>query len=148
MAKGISQGNSIYLAMPLTFMNRSGEIIADLLKRTETTLDEVLVICDSLDLSPGYIRLKTKGSSGGHNGLDSIIRITGTRDIMRLMIGIGRPAARDQVINYVLNRPGSQDKLLIDEAVEKAAQGILRLLSEEPQKVMNELNRKQSGITL
>ena len=121
-------------------MNNSGHIINDLFKYTKGKIEDVLIICDTLDLPPGKIRLKRKGSSSGQKGLLSIIRISGTEEILRLFIGIGRPYSQENVISYVLARPGKDQKVLINESLEKACDGILRLLSEPVESVMNAIN--------
>jgi PTH1 family peptidyl-tRNA hydrolase len=136
----------LYLAKPLTYMNRSGEIFPGLWSRTGEDLEHLLVICDTLDLPAGQCRLRRKGSSAGHKGLTSIIARLGREDFMRLYIGIGRPEAEGQeaVVEHVLEPPSGRELELIDRGVAAAAEGVLRLLSEEPEKVMNDLNQRRS----
>jgi PTH1 family peptidyl-tRNA hydrolase len=141
--KGTHEGRSLHLVKPLSFMNNSGRAVREALRETRGALSEMLVVCDSLDLSPGTIRLKLKGSSGGQKGLQSIIQSLGTEDFMRLSIGIGRPRQKEKVIAHVLGSPRRHEEELIASAVEKAAQAALLLLTEGPARVMNEVNRKE-----
>jgi PTH1 family peptidyl-tRNA hydrolase len=131
------------LIKPLTYMNRSGAILSPLFKKTGLGLGNVLVICDHLDLPVGICRLKRKGSSGGHRGLQSIIDESGTEDFLRLYVGIGRPEDDTTIHDYVLGDPSQEEKLVLDAAVEKAAEAVLKLQKEPPEQVMNELNRRE-----
>lgn len=134
----------LYLVKPLTYMNRSGMIVNELLRRTSLSINDLLIVFDTLDLAPGVCRLRQKGSAGGNKGLTSIIECIGSNKFMRLAIGIGRPASQGRVEEYVLGLPRKKEALLLDEAIFRAAESILRLLEEEPEKVMNDLNRKES----
>ncbi len=145
IAKGRSGGGSFYLVKPLTFMNASGKAVREALRETGSSPAELVVVCDNLDLSPGNIRLRVRGSSGGQKGLESVIATLGTGDFMRLTIGIGRPSHKGQVIGHVLTAPRRDEADLLAEAVEKAAQAILALVEEGPEKVMNTFNRKESN---
>ena len=128
---------------PLTFMNDSGRAVREAMRETGGEPSQLLVICDSLDLSPGNLRFKLKGSSAGQKGLDSVIRAIGTQDFMRLWVGIGRPDRKGKVVGHVLSAPAKAEVDLIDGAVERAAQAVLLLLSDGPARVMNEVNRKE-----
>jgi PTH1 family peptidyl-tRNA hydrolase len=141
--KGTHEGRSVHLVKPLSFMNNSGRAVREALRETGSAIPELLVVCDSLDLSPGTLRLKLKGSSGGQKGLQSIIQSLGTEDFMRLSIGIGRPGHKGEVIAHVLGSPRRHEEELIASAVEKAAGAALMLLTEGPARVMNEVNRKE-----
>jgi peptidyl-tRNA hydrolase, PTH1 family len=132
--------NNIFLVKPLTFMNCSGEILHDLLKYTKAVISDIIVVCDTLDLSPGKLRLKRNGSGAGQKGLESIIRIAGTDNFVRMFIGIGRPQSRDNVINYVLKRPSREDSELISQAVERASESLLKLAESPIESIMNEIN--------
>ena len=135
-------GAGIILAQPLTFMNRSGEAVAPLLQRLRLTPADLLVVCDSLDLPVGRCRLRLRGSSGGQRGLDSIIRRLGTTDFKRLVDRHRPPRASGRRWwSTCWESPGRRRPRCCGEAVRQAAEGILRLLEEEPLKVMNALNR-------
>ena len=137
---------TLYLVKPLTYMNRSGEIFPDLWSRTGVDLEHLLVVCDTLDLPAGQCRLRRKGSSAGHKGLASIIARLGREDFMRLVIGIGRPGSGgvEAVVEHVLEPPSGREQELIEQGVAVAAEGVLRLLNEEPEKVMNALNQRRA----
>ncbi len=106
-------GRDIILLKPQTFMNRSGQSIGALARFYKLKPQQMLVVHDELDLTPGDNRLKQGGGHGGHNGLRDTISHLGDKEFFRLRIGIGHPGDRDQVINYVLHRPSLQDKDLI-----------------------------------
>ncbi len=142
-AKGAYEGQSVRLVKPLSFMNNSGRAVKEALREAGSALSEMLVVCDSLDLSPGMVRLKLKGSSGGQKGLQSIVESLGAEDFMRITIGIGRPSHKGQVVDHVLGSPRRDEEELIASAVEKAAGAALMLLTESPTQVMNEVNRKE-----
>jgi PTH1 family peptidyl-tRNA hydrolase len=141
-ARAEAGGASLVMVKPLTFMNRSGEVFPDVLDRTGLGVADLLGVCDTLDLPVGQCRLRRRGSSAGHNGLASIIGRLGREDFMRLYIGIGRPGDPGEVVDYVLGRPDPREAREIGEALRRAAGAVVRLLHEEPEKVMNELNQK------
>lgn len=135
-------GGELYLVKPLTYMNRSGDILRELLAKTSCSIDELLVVCDNLDLPAGSCRLKARGSSAGHNGLASLIAHAGTSDFKRMYLGIGRPR-EGGVIEHVLGVPDDAEAKALEEAVELAARGVLSALEQPIERVMNELNRRQ-----
>ena len=142
-AKKAIEDQSICLVKPMTYMNRSGLVFPAVLRRTGVALEGIVVVCDTLDLPPGVCRLRRKGSSAGHRGLASIIDVLGTTDFKRLYIGIGHPGQKSEVISYVLGTPQS-DRVQIERGLETAAESILRLMGEPPERVMNDLNNKNS----
>lgn len=142
LAQAHGAGGPLYLAKPLTYMNRSGEVLDQLVLKTRCSLDELLVVCDNLDLPVGSCRLKLQGSSAGHNGLASLIEHAGTSDFKRIYVGIGRPS-RGGIVEHVLGAPDGGEAKLLADAVELAAKGVLAALEEPIERVMNELNRRQ-----
>ena len=148
-AEAATGRHRLSLVKPLTFMNNSGDVFPGLLRRQsrrrgsgEDAEQALLVICDNLDLPPGACRLRLRGSSAGHKGLDSIMRRTGSGEFMRLYVGIGHPGRAQDVVQHVLSAPAQAETALIDAALERAAGAVLRLLEGEPQRVMNGLNRQ------
>ena len=101
----------VILVKPLTYMNRSGLVLPALLKQYGVVTDKLIVAVDNMDLSPGRVRLKPRGSSAGHNGLKSIIEVLGTSEFHRLYIGVGRPASGVSVIDHVLGRPDGEERI-------------------------------------
>jgi peptidyl-tRNA hydrolase, PTH1 family len=134
---------TLYLVKPLTFMNDSGRAVRDALRDSGSAVSELVVVCDTLDLSPGSLRFKAKGSSAGQKGLQSIIKALGTEEIMRLFVGIGRPDYKGQVVAHVLSTPRRAEEEQIADAVENACRAVLMLALDGPAKVMNLFNRKE-----
>jgi PTH1 family peptidyl-tRNA hydrolase len=140
LGEGVWEGRRVCAAKPLTFMNRSGEVVPRILSRFSLKPENLLVLCDTMDLPAGALRLKTKGSSAGQKGLKSIISVLETEDFMRLYIGVGRPAPGTDVLSHVLGMPEGEEAAAIALASGRAAQAVLRLLAEPPESVMNEIN--------
>ncbi|PRR73889.1 Peptidyl-tRNA hydrolase [Moorella humiferrea] len=121
-------GREVLLVKPLTYMNNSGEAVAPLVRWYGIIPEELIVVHDDLDLSLGMMRIRAKGSSGGHRGLQSIIAALGTTAVPRLKIGIGRPPAGQDVVDYVL-QPFSRDEWsLVAPALRRAAAALRFLL--------------------
>ena len=146
IGRGSGPRAGFFLIKPLTYMNRSGEILHDVFKQTNGDPQKVLVVCDTVDLPVGSCRLKTRGSSAGQKGLASIIKVAGTDEIPRLFIGIGRPEYQGNIISYVLGKPNGNERELLDHSISKAAQAIIQLLDTPIQRVMNELNQSQESV--
>jgi len=115
-----ARNDGVWLLMPQTFMNRSGQSVAALARFYRIEPAEILVVHDELDIPPGQLRLKFGGGLGGHNGLKDITAHLGTQDFWRLRIGIGHPGDRNEVVNFVLKRPGRAESDLIDESLDRA----------------------------
>ena len=113
----------VYLLKPETYMNLSGECVMEFMNYFHIDDDELLVIYDDLDLPPGKIRLREKGSSGGQKGMQSIINLLHTDDIQRIRVGIGK-SSLIPVVDYVLGKPSKEDEILIKEAQNKAADAV------------------------
>ena len=113
---------TIILAKPQTYMNLSGQSVAPLMHYYKIQLSHLLVIYDDIDLPFGTLRLRANGSSGGHNGLQSIIERLGTQDFPRLRIGVGRPSGKKEAADYVLEDFNADEKgqlpLIIDHAIQ------------------------------
>jgi PTH1 family peptidyl-tRNA hydrolase len=120
--RGFIEEYEIVLIKPLTFMNRSGAAVKEALRRYEE-INNIVVIHDDLDLDTGIIRIRKTGSSGGHNGVQSIIDYLGTKDFIRIKIGIGR-SERISPEKYVLRAFSKREKPVIEEAVKKAAEAV------------------------
>ncbi len=133
------EGKKLILLEPLKYMNRSGEVVAELMGFYKLSLDDLLVVTDDMALEPGRIRVRAKGSAGGHNGLADIIEKLGSVEFCRLRIGIGasgRLSGRD----YVLGRLGEHEKDLLNAGIETAAEAALCWLREGVVKTMNKFN--------
>lgn len=110
-------GSDLWLLKPATFMNLSGQAVVALARFYKILPDEILVVHDELDLPPGCARFKQGGGHGGHNGLKDIIARLGSPAFWRLRLGIGHPGDRNEVVNYVLKKPRSEEQGAIDEAI-------------------------------
>lgn len=117
---GRSREADVWLLMPQTFMNRSGQSVLALAHFYRILPNEILVVHDELDIPPGQLRLKFGGGLGGHNGLKDISARLSSNDYWRLRIGIGHPGDRNEVANYVLNRPRREEQGEIDLAIDRA----------------------------
>lgn len=118
-------GEKIFLVKPQTYMNDSGRAVGPLMTYFGIAKEELVVICDDLDLTFGKIRLRQKGSAGGHNGLKSIISHLGTNDFCRLKIGIGHPQAHTSVISHVLQPFNKQEQSIMTDSIEQAKEAIV-----------------------
>lgn len=125
VGRGFIGAVPVVLALPQTFMNKSGVAIAALAQFYKTSLDHLLVVYDDLDLSFGSIRLRKTGGSGGHKGMQSTIQCLGNlRDFPRLRIGIGRPPGQMDPAAYVLRDFAADELPLLDEVLDQAVAGI------------------------
>ncbi|TGA96526.1 aminoacyl-tRNA hydrolase [Sporolactobacillus shoreae] len=139
--KGLIDGQEVLLVKPLTYMNASGEAAGPLVHFYKLTPDDVLAIHDDMDLPVGRIRLRQKGSSGGHNGVKSLIQHLHTQEFARIRVGVGHPErSRQVVINYVLNGFTEEEKTLIADAIDRASEAAAAWLTLPFPKVMSEYN--------
>lgn len=142
--KGEIEDTGVILALPFTFMNLSGNAVAKLVKRHKMDLDKLLVVCDDLNLDFGHIKIRARGSSGGHQGLKSIIDALGSQDFPRLRIGIGRPYQENSadISSYVLahftGKEKDRLKGIINAACDAARVWVTRGITE----CMNIFNRR------
>ncbi|WP_420435334.1 aminoacyl-tRNA hydrolase [Candidatus Poriferisocius sp.] len=136
------ESRRVVLAVPQTFMNKSGEAVRALVRRWSIAdhLDRLVIVHDELDLPPGRIKVKHGGGLAGHYGLASIKSHLHTADFARIRIGVGKPSNPQAGADYVLKRPGRSDRNLLDDAVERAAEAALALLDHPVDVVMNRFN--------
>jgi PTH1 family peptidyl-tRNA hydrolase len=140
VAKGEIDDQSIVLARPLTYMNKSGESVGPLAHWYKTPLEDMLVVYDDLDLPLGTLRLRPGGGSGGHRGMRSIIRQLGTEDFPRLRVGIGRPPAGWDPADYVLSPFTKNELPIVAEVRERAVAAIECWLTEGIDVAMTRFN--------
>jgi PTH1 family peptidyl-tRNA hydrolase len=134
------EGSEVLLVTPLTYMNRSGAAVTDVKHRFEAVEAGLLVVCDDTALPLGTIRLRKRGSAGGHKGLQSIIDELGTQSFPRLRIGVGSPAPGEALEDYVLRKPGREEKKDFSQAVALAAEAALVSVAEGVESAMNRFN--------
>ena len=129
---------SIYTIYPTTFVNNSGLAIKDLLDKGKFSLDRTIVISDDINLEEGRIRIRRKGSSGGHNGLKSIINHLGTDKFIRLRVGIGKPHQNEDQIKYVLSKV--KNEKLVNKSCEDATDACINIIENGITKSMEKFN--------
>jgi PTH1 family peptidyl-tRNA hydrolase len=109
-----------WLLLPETYMNHSGRAVAAVAAFYKLPLESILVVHDELDLPPGTVKLKKGGGTGGHNGVSDVAAHLGAKDFWRLRIGIGHPGIRDEVLDYVLQPPRTEERALIEAAIDRS----------------------------
>jgi len=140
IGEGLYAGKKLILMKPWTFMNRSGEPVATVVAFYKLDRRDLMVITDDMALAPGRVRLRAKGSPGGHNGLADIVEKLGTDEFARCRVGVGQ-CPGPWAVDYVLGRPAPEDKPLLNEAIVKARDAVLCWLESGIEKTMNEFNR-------
>ncbi len=141
VGSGYIDGQKVLLVKPQTYMNLSGHCLrqaCDFYKIDPE--EELIVLCDDISLDPGKLRIRLKGSAGGHNGLKDIIAQLGTDKFTRVKIGVGAKPEGWDLADHVLGHFVGEDKIAIAESIDKASRAAAALLTEEPQKVMNQYN--------
>jgi peptidyl-tRNA hydrolase, PTH1 family len=139
------RSRSALLAKPLTFMNLSGHAVGDLLRFFKIAPADLLVVVDDVHLEVGRLRARSGGSSGGHNGLKSLIALLGSDDFARLRLGVGRGDARRDMADHVLAKFDPEERSIIGEAVARAADAAELFASDGLAAVMNRYNLKAEG---
>ncbi len=129
----------LILLKPWQFMNRSGQAVATAAGFYKLGVSDLLVVLDDMALEPGRIRIRAKGSSGGHNGLADIIEKLGTGNFGRLRIGIGQ-SGNENAVNFVLDKPNEAERLLLNEAVERSREAVLCWIEHGIEAAMNQYN--------
>lgn len=140
---GVIDGHKVLLVKPQTYMNLSGESVrslVDFYKIDEAS--EILIIYDDISLDVGQMRIRTKGSAGGHNGIKSIIQHLGSQEFLRIKVGVGEKPKEYDLANYVLGHFSKGEQISMTEGYERVDQAIKFILSDEIDKAMNQFNKK------
>lgn len=141
--KGIIGGKKVLLVKPITYMNGSGESIRALTDYYKIDPErELIVISDDINLPPGQIRIRKKGSAGGHNGLKNIILHLGSENFQRIRVGVGEKPRDYDLVDHVLGHFSGEERVLMEEGIGKAAQAVEMMLADDTDRAMNEFNRK------
>lgn len=144
VGKGVIEGRKVILAKPQTYMNLSGESIRSLADYYKIDAEhELLVVYDDINLDVGSLRIREKGSAGGHNGIKNIIACMGTQIFPRIRVGVGEKPSKYDLADYVLGHFSKAERALMDEAYDSAAAAAAMILSGRIQDAMNEYNRKK-----
>ena len=130
----------VILLKPLTYMNLSGECVRPLMDYFDIEIEDIIVIYDDLDLETGKLRLRSKGSAGGHNGIKSLIQHLGTQEFNRIRVGVNRPPAGMKVADYVLSKFSKDDQTIVKDAIDKSCDAVEAALSKPFLEVMNKFN--------
>jgi len=134
VARTSVHGHTVWLLQPQTFMNLSGKSVAALARFFKIAPNEILVAHDELDIAPGQVKLKFGGSHAGHNGLRDIHAQLGTGDYWRLRLGVGHPGNKAEVVNWVLKKPMLDDRIAIDQCIDRSLKALPAFLSGEMDK--------------
>jgi PTH1 family peptidyl-tRNA hydrolase len=147
IVEGRIAGHDIILAKPQTFMNNSGVSVGGLVRKFKVKFENMIIVHDDLDLPLGRIRIRMGGSSGGHNGINSIVQHIGNQEFVRVRVGIGRPNGQetgkngeDDVINHVLGDFSSEEKAIMQEVIPCVSKVIQCLLETGLTEAMNKFN--------
>jgi len=140
--QGFAGDEKVLLVKPLTFMNLSGECVGPLSRYYKLTPEEVLVVCDDVNLPLGQLRMREKGSAGGHNGLKDIIRMLGSDAFPRLRVGVGLQPPGMDLVDFVLKQFDQEEKKRCSEAEERAAEAVRLWLAQGTAAVMNRYNQR------
>jgi PTH1 family peptidyl-tRNA hydrolase len=135
-----SDGINCRLLKPQTFMNESGRSVLSVINYYKIEPEEVLVVHDEIDFEPGKVRLKNGGGHAGHNGLRDIISRIGSKNFLRLRIGVGHPGHKEKVVGSVLGRPSKMDQGLIDSSIDQALDIMPQLFDGNIHQAMTELH--------
>ena len=140
---GVIAGQKVILAKPLTYMNLSGESVAELVNYYKIDPEEELVVIyDDINLAPGYIRVRKKGSAGGHNGIKNIIAQLGSDKFKRIRVGVGEKPKNWDLADYVLSPFSKEERTQVDEAIRHAADALEMILQDDIDSAMNKYNKK------
>jgi peptidyl-tRNA hydrolase, PTH1 family len=138
-------GEQVVLAKPQTFMNLSGDSVSGLLRNRDLSAEDLIVLVDDVDLPLGSLRVRRKGSAGGHNGLKSVIGALETDCFTRVRMGVGPDRAIEDLVSYVLTPFPERDREAVAEMIVQAVQAVRVILREGAEKAMNLFNRKVSA---
>ena len=145
--KSIIGGEKAILMKPLSYMNLSGGPIQEMSSYFKIDPEtEMIVIYDDIDLEPGQLRIRKKGSAGGHNGIKHIIQQLGTQTFVRIKVGVGAEPKGWDLADHVLGRFGSNERKLVEEAQERACKAVEMILANSVDAAMNQFNKKMENV--
>ena len=141
--KGVIGGEKVILMKPQTYMNSSGESIRAAADYYKVDPEDILIVYDDISLAPGQLRIRAKGSAGGHNGIKSIIAHLGTQEFPRVKVGVGEKPSRMDLADYVLGHFSKEEQATMDDAVKEAAEAVCEIVNVGIAQAMNDHNRKK-----
>lgn len=146
IGKGVVAGQKCILAKPQTYMNLSGESVRELVEYYKVdAASELIVVSDDISLEPGQLRIRKKGSAGGHNGLKNIIANLGNDSFIRMKMGVGEKPRNQDLVDYVLGRFSPEDREAVDEAISRGTDAIRMIIAEDADAAMNRYNGVKRG---
>jgi len=141
--EGLINDDRVFLALPLEFMNLSGLAVNSIIKGgPDVAIEDILIVCDDVNLNAGTIRMRPSGSAGGHKGLNSIIQKTGTQDFARLRVGVGAGNLRGDISDFVLGGFSKTEKLTIKDSIDRAVDACECWLATDIEACMSRFNQK------
>ena len=141
--KGMIGGEKVILAQPQTFMNLSGECVRSLVDDYKLESEDIIIAYDDIDLEVGQLRIRSKGSAGGHNGIKNIISHLGTNEFPRVKVGVGGKPEGGDLVRHVLGRFSREDEKMIGEVLDVAVEAVETILSDGVEAAMNRYNAKR-----
>ncbi len=141
--KGMIGGEKVILAQPQTFMNLSGECVRSLVDYYKLESEDIIIAYDDIDLEVGQLRIRSKGSAGGHNGIKNIISHLGTNEFPRVKVGVGGKPEGGDLVRHVLGRFSREDEKVIGEVLDVAVEAVETILSDGVEAAMNRYNAKR-----
>lgn len=138
--KTMIEGKKVILVKPQTFMNMSGEAVAEFVNFYKIEFDKIIIIYDDIDIEPGKIRIRKNGSPGTHNGMKSVVHFLNDEKFPRIRVGIGKPEENGDMIEYVIGSVPEEEKELLEEGIIKAKDAVVELLKNGIDVAMNQFN--------
>ncbi|MBQ8165349.1 MAG: aminoacyl-tRNA hydrolase [Clostridia bacterium] len=135
--------SKVVLLKPFTYMNNSGESVEQAVNWYKTDAAHLIVVYDDIDLAPGFIRVRPKGSAGSHNGMKSVIKHIAEENFPRVRVGIGKKPEKMDLADYVLGHFGKDDKAVMNKAFDAAADAVVCIIKNGAEKAMSEYNGKK-----
>lgn len=143
LGKGMLAGEKVIVLKPQTYMNLSGESVRAAMDYYKLTPSDIIIVFDDISLEPGNIRIRTKGSAGGHNGIKSIIAHLGTQEFSRVKIGVGNKPEKTDLANHVLGKIKGNEQANIESALEDTKSAVVQMVAGETERAMNLFNKKK-----
>ena len=145
VGKGLIEGQKVILVKPQTYMNLSGHSLSEIMTYfKENPETHLIVLYDDISLEPGSLRIRLKGSAGGHNGIKSIIQCLGTEVFPRIKIGVGNKPDKMDLADHVLGHFSREDRVEVDKSLENACEAVKYIVQDQASVAMNLFNKKKS----
>ena len=143
---GMAGYQKVILSKPQTYMNLSGESIRSMADYYKVEPENIIIICDDINLTEGQLRIRKKGSAGGHNGLKNIIQHLGTQEFPRIRVGVGEKPKEMDLADYVLGHFSKAERAQMEEGYDRATEAVRLILAGEIDAAMNQYNKKQTTV--